>query len=108
MKKSLEMDKARMFLLKKLWDESSQKMVVRLFKRKKNKKDTDLILKIQSTSTEMRDAVLQRYFRKCKNKHASEFFAWRKIRNQLEVKVNIILKYLTNHIEFNRNIAQTQ
>ena len=46
MKKSIEMDKARMLLLGRFWDETLQKMVVRLFKKKKNKKDQDFLLKL--------------------------------------------------------------
>lgn len=87
MKKSIEMDKARFLLLRRFWDEILQKMVVRLFKKKKSKKDQDFLMALQTMRAEMREAVLKRYFRKCKNKHAAQFFEWRKIRKQLEVKV---------------------
>lgn len=46
----------------------------------------------------MREAVLQRYFNKCKRKYAAAFFEWRKKRRRLRVRssVELICKLRTN------------
>ena len=44
----------------------------------KKKKETKKIAKLQNISPEIREAVIQRYFNKCKMKHAYAFFEWRR------------------------------
>jgi endonuclease III-like uncharacterized protein len=44
-------------------------MVVKMIKKKKDKKEKEKLLQIQGISTDMRDAILLRYFTKRKNKN---------------------------------------
>ena len=37
-------------------------------------------------TNEMRDAVLSRYYQKCKRKHAATYFEWRKKRRSIKIK----------------------
>ena len=67
----LHLNQARMILLKRYFDEVHQKVLLTVIKKKKDKSK---IIKLQSISPEIREAVLSRYFNKCKIKHAAAFF----------------------------------
>ena len=60
-------------------------MVLTLAKKKKDKNSK--LVKIQNITSEMKEAVLLRYFNKCKLKHAAAFFEWRRKRHLIRVKV---------------------
>lgn len=90
-KRSINMNKARLILLTKLWVEVQQKMVSTLIKQKK---DPKRLSKLQSITPDMREAVLKRYFAKCLRKHAASFFEWR--RKRLRVRVRRSVELLCN------------
>eukprot|EP00347_Sterkiella_histriomuscorum_P018909 403343705 len=82
----LHINKARMILLKKYFDEVHQKVLLTIIKKKKDKSK---LFKLQNISHDVKEAVLLRYFNKCKIKHASQFFEWRRKRHQVKVKRSI-------------------
>jgi hypothetical protein len=51
-----------------------------LIKASKSKKEGKKLKNLQNISNEMREAVLSRYFAKCKRKYAFTFFEWRRKR----------------------------
>lgn len=73
--RALDIDKARLNLLAKFWNDTHQKLVLQIIKAKK---ETKKLKALQQISTEMRDAVLSRYFNKCKKKHSAAYFEWRR------------------------------
>lgn len=79
----MNVDKARLNLLAKYWNETKEKMLLQLIKAKKEGKK---VKALQQISNEMRDAVLSRYYQKCKRKHAASYFEWRKKRRRIKIK----------------------
>ena len=73
-----------MLILTKLWAETTQKLIVALAKNQK--KEAKKMNKIQMIPPDIREAVLLRYFAKCKRKHAAAFFEWRIKRRRMKVK----------------------
>ncbi len=51
----------------------------------KSKKDQKKVQKVQMIDPEIKEAVLSRYMMKCKYKHASLFFEWRRKRRRVRV-----------------------
>lgn len=79
----MNVDKARINLLTKYWNETKEKMLLQMIKAKKEGKK---VKALQQMSNEMRDAVLSRYYQKCKRKHAALYFEWRKKRRRIKIK----------------------
>ena len=75
--KHMNLDKARVNLLSKYWNDTKEKLVLQMIKAKKEGKK---LKAFQSMSNEMRDATLARYYQKCKRKHNFTYFEWRRKR----------------------------
>ncbi|CDW76772.1 UNKNOWN [Stylonychia lemnae] len=82
----INLNKARIVLLKRYYEEVHQKVLMDVIKKKKDKVK---LTKLQNINPEIRDAVLNRYYNKCRIKHASAFFNWRKKRQLVRVKRSI-------------------
>ena len=89
-------------LLQKFWVETHQKMIIALVKAKKEGKK---LKALQQITTEMREAVLRRYFMKCKKKYSASFFEWRRRRRR--VKVKHCVEILSNLRKKDRFIDET-
>lgn len=87
-KRVLNVNKARIRLLTKYWAETHQKMIISIVKAKKDGKK---LQKLQVITPDMREAVLNRYFGKCKRKYAAAFFEWRRKRRRLIMRPSIEL-----------------
>lgn len=72
----------RIILLGKFFTETTSKLVVAMIKSKKDQKK---VQKVQMIDADIKEAVLSRYLSKCKYKHASLFFEWRRKRRRVRV-----------------------
>jgi|LauGreDrversion4_2_1035121.scaffolds.fasta_scaffold361483_1 hypothetical protein len=72
----------RKILLGKFFSDTANKMIVSMIKSKKDQKK---VQKVQMIDPEIKEAVLSRYMMKCKYKHASLFFEWRRKRRRVRV-----------------------
>ena len=58
-------------------------MILSIVKKSKQKSDkSSKLYKLQNITTEMKEAVLTRYFTKCKMKHAAGFFEEKRLKHE--------------------------
>ena len=87
--KTIDMNRVKINLLTEYFEELKKKHVIKLIKSKGNKKAANKLQGIQAMSDKMRDAVIKRYFDKCKARHTEQFFQWRRNMKELNQTVNI-------------------